>query len=91
MAALSIFIKDPSIDWIKDSKRIKDGEILSQQRIGESIFNREEIAVLKVCFRTQCEQHADNLKNLVLEQALFQILNNLVLEQNLFQILNNLA
>ena len=38
MAALSIFIKDPSIDWIKDSKRIKDGEILSQQRIGESIF-----------------------------------------------------
>ena len=29
MAALSIFIQDPSIDWIRDSKRAKD-EMLSQ-------------------------------------------------------------
>ena len=32
MATLSIFIKDPSIDWIKDSKRVKD-EMLPHERI----------------------------------------------------------
>ena len=32
MATLSIFIKDPSIDWIKDSKRVKD-EMLPHERV----------------------------------------------------------
>ena len=95
MAALSVFIQDPSMDWIKDSKRAND-EMLAQERIAivkEKLSCTDPTQIISKLLRGHYrhDRLIPQLENLVSEHRLQQTKSAVNHAEDVVRCLINLA